>query len=948
LILAVAGWSWLPANLSAAAPPNSAPPREGKPHEHQKILEEKNGGAAQNISGRAFDRHGTPVAGAIVWLTRNDEEDLFVPVPNVIAETRSGVDGRFKLAMPPSEFKRQIRESDPAIELWIWKSGLAVGHSTFFGLPPAHCVSCCLRNELPITLVIKSPKGAPCNAASVSPAIAWFAYARAIPMPLRERLTARSDAEGRVKVLGFNGRLAAATVEKAEFGSQTFVLPEDLSSPITATLHETRDLEGRIVAPKGAKLDLSQVRMRYTVSSETWAKHEKEPSAQTDMPRVGTVFQKFSPQPDNQGRFKVPHILDHGIDHMRGRGPDNYPCVLATAVSASTEHDLHPGEGLKVEIVLSHAVWCSAVVQDSQSKHPLSAVAVAFVRKEPLDSDPKVEPGRSLPRAFELPDLTETDDRGHLRARVRPGGTYYVHCFLPAGYLRPLSGCETEIAIPAAVDKFELPPIELVRACTVQGSLLDAAGKPLAGVRIRGNWRDQTKDGKDSTTDAAHWTTTDPVGHFRFEEIGAGTNVALLPVRAGVPLCDAVKVVAGDDKPVQLNAKKEELVALSGRVLEPNHKPIPDAQVVIEVGDSPDPSSVVPITADANGCIRTPDQFPKRLKYRLTVRSLLDVVASSDWMCPAVAGTKFPDLVVDRAKSRLGVLLTGKETVARVNGRPIYATELLERAFVERLTPQKQTLYAAKFELADGRMTEREFRSLQEMAIKKFLSQFVRTRLLTQAYEASLDAEQKKAVETAVNKEFDNYVPKLERDFSVAGRDAVDHKLRDQGTSLVSLKAEFRYRTLSDEYLRANAPDSDLVWQRALAYYQSHRDAYATRPKVNWQLLEVNFDKARTVTSAVGDYANISKSEHNTQADSNWASKQAHTDSILSNSVFEGADKQSEKQNSTPEANPRRSQDRSQFSNRADEFRLVAQRERTNRTRGERLASIGCGNRGAH
>ena len=97
--------------------------------------------------------------------------------------------------------------------------------------------------------------------------------------------------------------------------------------------------------------------------------------------------------------------------------------------------------------------------------------------------------------------------------------------------------------------------------------------------------------------------------------------------------------------------------------------------------------------------------------------------------------------------------------------------------------------------------------------------------------------------EQAISRMFEEYVEKLKQDLKASGRDELDRKLHEQGTSLAGLKVEYRYRLLADEYLRQALPAaSDIDWQRVLAYYQAHRQKYAVREKVSWQLLEIEFD----------------------------------------------------------------------------------------------------------
>jgi hypothetical protein len=219
-------------------------------------------------------------------------------------------------------------------------------------------------------------------------------------------------------------------------------------------------------------------------------------------------------------------------------------------------------------------------------------------------------------------------------------------------------------------------------------------------------------------------------------------------------------------------------------------------------------------------------------------------------LCPASSGNRFPDLAVDPSKISSASKLLGAEVVARVNGQPIFASELLERAAVESLNADGLTLLSAGKSLANGGITEEEFRVLQETAIKKFLPGFVRTRLQSQGYRSLLDAEQMRKSEQAIDREFDKYVERLEGDFQVTSSQGVDEKLRHQGTSLASLKAEFRYRLFADECLRGIAQHVGPVDRpQLLAFYQGHHDRYAIPEKVTWQLLEVSFDHQRFTSS---------------------------------------------------------------------------------------------------
>jgi parvulin-like peptidyl-prolyl isomerase len=182
--------------------------------------------------------------------------------------------------------------------------------------------------------------------------------------------------------------------------------------------------------------------------------------------------------------------------------------------------------------------------------------------------------------------------------------------------------------------------------------------------------------------------------------------------------------------------------------------------------------------------------------------------------------------------------------VAMVNGQPIFASEIFERAYPEPLPPQGLSLLIASKILPKKLISEEELRGLQETAIKKYLKEYVRTRVLCQSLESKLEKEQRDKIEEAIGKMFDEYVEKLKKDLKVATKLEVAQKLQAQGTSLASLKVEFRYRLLADEYLRQKSKKPHVVGrQEVLAYYEAHLDDYSYPERVHWQLLEINFAK---------------------------------------------------------------------------------------------------------
>jgi len=190
--------------------------------------------------------------------------------------------------------------------------------------------------------------------------------------------------------------------------------------------------------------------------------------------------------------------------------------------------------------------------------------------------------------------------------------------------------------------------------------------------------------------------------------------------------------------------------------------------------------------------------------------------------------------------------ISGNEVVATVNGQPIFAAEIFERAAPEALTREGLSLMVADklIKAKDERISEAEYRQLQEIAIKRYLRDYIKTRVLSQALESTLEKEQKQKIEEALGKMYDEYVERLKKDMKVTNRYEVDKKLREQGSSLTSLKAEFRSRLLADEYLRGKSKREHIVGrQEILKYYQEHLEDYSFPERVSWELIEIRFEK---------------------------------------------------------------------------------------------------------
>ncbi len=207
--VALMGWSWLPCPLRAE--PRQAASSETKAQSAAKKID----AVTRTIAGRVFDAHGRPLAEACVWLIRQDDRDFSLPESTVIAESQSRPDGRFDLMPLVADLRKHADDPTAECEVWVWKPGFAVGHRSFYGERIDQSVSIFLGDDSPFDLLLKNPKGLPCEGATATPVVASLDYSRAIPKPLQDHLTALSTRDGHVEISGFSGRLKGIAIRDA-------------------------------------------------------------------------------------------------------------------------------------------------------------------------------------------------------------------------------------------------------------------------------------------------------------------------------------------------------------------------------------------------------------------------------------------------------------------------------------------------------------------------------------------------------------------------------------------------------------------------------------------------------------------------------------------------------------------------------------------------------------
>jgi protocatechuate 3,4-dioxygenase beta subunit len=177
---------------------------------------------------------------------------------------------------------------------------------------------------------------------------------------------------------------------------------------------------------------------------------------------------------------------------------------------AAKDVTLAPGATAEVTIELIRGIDVEGTVVERGSGRPIEGAQVGVY-------------GPFRPRTGAMTTGARTDARGRFHYRLPSGETYFYVMGPPAGYARlPDDESSRTVTIPEGADRYEVPPIELAPAVTVRGTVVDAAGAPVAGARVVGvceGSRCVPFAGAEAVTDArgafrlpAGWNNTIPAG----------------------------------------------------------------------------------------------------------------------------------------------------------------------------------------------------------------------------------------------------------------------------------------------------------------------------------------------------------------------------------------------------------------------------------------------------
>ncbi|HEX6812091.1 MAG TPA: carboxypeptidase-like regulatory domain-containing protein, partial [Planctomycetota bacterium] len=408
---------------------------------------------------------GKPVAGVELVTTTGQRGHIdggmlwssgYAP-PRVLARQLTDGDGAFRLALALPQ-NRNFGDDEPSVS--AWRDGRCVGVwlTDPSKLVPGNALRWELDGDGPARVVVQDPEGRACAGATVRVgALRLGQGCVVLPADLSARLVATTGNDGAATITGCAGDRLAGIEVTSVFGVQHIASRRDGSGLDVVRLRSCGTLQLRTrgaAAPPG---------LVVTVRS--------------------TPFVPRGQQPDQeQRRHQATARFTAGADGRFAAGPVAAGTVLLDAIDGglvgiAKTVEIAAGASAELEVELAPPIRLEGVVQDQDGKPVANA---------PLRS------------AAQRMTWTTSDAAGRFSLPVRAGAVSVAVSEAPAGYLLPdgpFFGVRHEV--PSGVESHSYPPIVLARGADARGSVVDVAGRPVAGAKVTVQWQQEAVFGRE-------------------------------------------------------------------------------------------------------------------------------------------------------------------------------------------------------------------------------------------------------------------------------------------------------------------------------------------------------------------------------------------------------------------------------------------------------------------
>jgi protocatechuate 3,4-dioxygenase beta subunit len=573
------------------------------------------------LTGVVVDPAGAPMAGAEVWWADRPRPDEPKPPGPVKADD----EGRFSIRMPAG-----AKAGGASLSLALW--AYAPGHR--LGLMP-------LESELlapgeAIRIEVGPPAKAivrlepPNSSVPVKGKVEVFSVQRragSMPRSLIERLGVPIGDDGIATLDGFDPEdIQGIDVRTEVFGTQTRQYYPPVAGDRTIRLRPVGHVFGKIVLDDPSKLKDWKV--------TAWTTPDDEPGYTSSVGNYWT-------DTDEQGRFDF-STLATGTLVLTARPPAglNY---LADQVRG---RKVEAGAKIEVDVPTLRGVIVEGFVREVGTGAPMPGVWISLFPKEHF-----------------VGGLSElTDEKGHYSKAVWPGQLTMHAAGGPPTHLLPPKTTSRTFEVPAGVERFELPTIEMTRGESIRGVVVDAQGKPVTNAAVEVRYKG---DDEGDATLARAKTRSNRAGAFLIQGITPGAEVKLSAKKVGESTAQAVTTKAGAEAPVTLKLGPSDAIALKGKILGPDGQPLAGALVLLKskvMGTGPPSWNETKVTLEgvetvrsgADGAFETPQELDPKLLYRAEVVAIGMARAQTNWATSP--STRFADLTLRRARALRSVV----------------------------------------------------------------------------------------------------------------------------------------------------------------------------------------------------------------------------------------------------------------------------------------------------
>jgi uncharacterized GH25 family protein len=567
---------------------------------------------------------GKPVAGAAVFLMKAYDADT------TAVETKTDAQGRVSFAAPRAVF---VAPGAP----------LGVGGGVFDG-KKATAATVRLARAGSVAGRVVDAGGKPLAGAKVGPEYLTFGDAGAdegvvafMPLPesVAERLRVMTGADGAFQIKEMPSRAGSVMVRLRD---ERFIAAR-MGLPLPEA--ERKATEALVAKPgavlKGQVVDAATGKPAPGVLVHAQGVGIQDGGGNARSGADGTFALIGLPE----GRFNV------SVTDPRGAAvAKSLEGVKATPGRTTTLADLNMTPG---GFVIGRLI-------DADTKQPIAVEAAVGVH------------GPHRPQSSAMIDRTEVKKDGTYRLRV-PSGTSSVYLTQPPeGYVYD----QKLIPVTVAEGGTQTVDFAVKQGLTVEGTLVDEAGKPVANTSL------QASQGFAREV----YATTDAQGRFTAKGLAPGeVRFSSGPFGDAFALTGNVTATLPTTAPVRLLMRKPDPAArLSGRVVDTQGLPVAGAKVevmaVVWNGDSGRGAQLPPVETDADGRFTTGPIAAEGKVQSVKVTKPGYVFVSGGAVTQAKAGG--PATIADFVLTRLGGVVKG--SVEDAKGKPVAGARVLSLA----------------------------------------------------------------------------------------------------------------------------------------------------------------------------------------------------------------------------------------------------------------------------